>query len=79
MATRRKRYKRQFMISYLAWGSRIVWRRGFCDDLAEAYGLASRHLGRGSVYWRAIISDTDNERIIVRLTRTMNQIRMEEF
>jgi hypothetical protein len=79
MATRRRRYKRQFKVSYFFWGSRLPARAGFTDDLAEAYGLASRHLGRGSVYWRAIVYDTDTEQPIARLSRYMGQIKIEEF
>jgi hypothetical protein len=76
---RKRRYKRQFRIEYFVWGSRIRWQCGFSDDLAECYGLASRHLGRGSVYWRAVIYDNDTEKAIARLSRYMNQIKIEEF
>jgi hypothetical protein len=79
---KKHRYVRPFKVDYYTWGhtQRDKGDRcGFAWDLAEAYGNASRHLGRGSIYYRAIITDTEIEKPIAILTRSMGKIDIKEL
>jgi hypothetical protein len=79
-----KRIVRPFQVLYFCWGHGN-WKfakrpdaRGSCELLQEAYANAARHLGRGSIYFKAVIIDREQERILAVLTRTMGQIKIEE-
>jgi hypothetical protein len=79
---KRKKYIKPFKCEYFYWGHSHRDKGdkfGFCEDLAEAYGNVSRHLGRGSVYWRARITDVENEKIILIATRQRTGIEYKEF
>ncbi len=83
-----KKLKRPFEVQYFFWGhtrSKKADAKGFIGDpkrikeaLEEAYANAARHLGRGSVYYRAIIIDREQERIVDILTRDRHGIHFRE-
>lgn len=75
-------FKRAFETQYFFWGHSVLRRadaKGFSDDLTEAYGNASRQLGRGSVYYKAVIIDREQGRVIAVLTRSQGQISIKEL
>lgn len=78
----RRRIIKPFEVQYFfAWRRSMAGRadaKGFCDLLQEAYGNASRHLGRGSMYYKAVIIDREQERIIAVLTRNAHSIEIKE-
>lgn len=76
-----KKYRKPFGIAYYYWGHttrQMPDKWGSAEELQEAYANAARHLGRGSVYYKAIIIDRENMKIVSVLTRRMGMIHIEE-
>jgi hypothetical protein len=77
---RMKQHKRAYEVQYFFWGRGRgrADAKGFNNDLKEAYANACRHLGRSTLYWKAVIIDREQGTIIAIIKRYMGSISIEE-